>query len=45
MWPVGIARSNMKMATGSPMQFEAHNRAVVLQSLVVSAHVPPESSL
>lgn len=40
MWTMGIARSNMKVVTGSPMQFEAHNGAVVLKSLVVSAHVP-----
>ncbi|KAG7220979.1 hypothetical protein INR49_010228, partial [Caranx melampygus] len=45
LWPVGIARSNMKVAPDSPMQFEAHNRAVVLKSRVVSAHVPPESTL
>lgn len=40
-----IQMSNMKVVTGSPMQFEAHDRAVLLKSLVVSAHVPPESTL
>ncbi len=45
MWPMGIARSNMKVVTGSPMQFEAQNGAVVLKSLVFSAHVPSESTL
>lgn len=34
-----------KVVTGSPMQFEAHNGAVVLKSRVVSAHVPSESTL
>lgn len=45
MRPTGTARSNMKVVTGSPMQFEAHNGAVLFESLVVSAHVPPESAL
>lgn len=43
--PWSLAGSNMKVATGSHMQFEAYNGAVVLKSLDVSAHVPPESTL